>query len=253
MSNNEKSAEEMAEKRKVFIEDINKDKYSYIEITDMDKKANELYHSKIMPNFNFEEDFYYDLAMKYKKEIEENEFFKDLENMPKGCLLHHHIEDCIDIKWISKVVMEKENIKYIYMRSFRKYNILIFTKQPEEDDKPFKDIIEQYLSENKEKTVYDYFYSKLAMDPKEISKAKNNAQSWDIFMPKYFFCHFLIFYKKFYQQHIRNIFLQCIKDKQYRLESRLAPWRIRDENYQIISEDEEMNIYIDELKYIKFS
>ena len=250
MSDNKRSAEEIADERVVLIEEINKEKYSYIEITDMDKKANELYHSKIMPNFNFEEDFYYDLAMKYKKEIEENGFFKDLEKMPKGCLLHLHITDCIDIKWLSKMVMEKENLKYIYMRKFRTYDILIFTKQPSEDDKPFKDIIEQYLSENKEKTVYDYFYSKLSMVPEEIAKAENNDQVWDIFMPKYFFCYYLVLYKKFYQQHIRNTFLQCINDKQYRLEARLTPWRIRDENYQIINEDEEMNIYIDELKYV---
>ena len=50
--------------------------------------------------------------MKYKKDIEKHEFFKDLENMPKGCLLHHHMSDCIDIHWISEEVMKKENLKH---------------------------------------------------------------------------------------------------------------------------------------------
>ena len=78
MSNNEKSTEEKADKRKELIEEIKKEKYSYIEITDKDRKANELFHSKVEPNFKFEDDFYYNLAMKYKSEIEANQFFKDL-------------------------------------------------------------------------------------------------------------------------------------------------------------------------------
>ena len=88
--------------------------------------------------------------MKYKKEIENHEFFQILQKMPKGCLLHHHMTDCIDIEWISKEVMKKENLKYIYMRKFRdKYDILIFTKKQNEieknSDKPFKDILKPPL------------------------------------------------------------------------------------------------------------
>jgi len=85
--------------------------------------------------------------------------------------------DCIDIKWLSNEVMKIENLKNIYMKKFRgKYVILIYTEKPkldeEDKDKPFKEIIELYLKENKDKTFYDYFYSKLSMDPKEIKKSK---------------------------------------------------------------------------------
>ncbi len=69
-------------------------------------------------------------------------------------------------------------------------------------------------------------------------------------MPKYFFCYFLIFYNEFYIQHIRNTFIQCITDKQYRLETRLTPGIIRDENFNFISIDEEMFIYIEEINNI---
>ena len=255
MSSNPNQIEEIKEKRKALIQEIMSPKYSFIEITEKDRKANELYHSKVKTNFNFEEDFYYNLAMKYKSEIESNNFFEDLKHMPKGCLLHHHIIDCIDVKWLSKIVMQKENIKNIYMRKFRdKFDILIYNQKPtlngDNIDIPFKEIIDKYLAENKEKTVYDYFLQKLSMIPEEIEKAKNNSEAWDIFMPKYFFCYFLIFYKEFYRQHIRNTFMQCIADKQYRLETRLTPGIIRDENFNFISTDEEMLIYIEELNNI---
>ena len=127
---------------------------------------------------------------------------------------------------------------------------LVFTTQPKEIDKPFKNIIEDYIKENKNKTVYDYFHKKMSMFPEELEKAKNNDETWAIFMPKYFFCYFLILNKNFYRQHIRRVFLQCIEDKQYRLESRLTPGKVRNEKYELISEDEEMEIYQEELNYV---
>ena len=255
MNSNETLIEKTEAKRVELIKEINKEKYSYINISPKDNQANELFLQKIVQTFIFPEDLYYNLAMKYKNEIEKHEFFQILQKMPKGCLLHHHMTDCIDIEWISKEIMKEENLKYIYMRKFRdKYDILIFTKKQNEteknSDKPFKDIIEEYLKENKDKTVYDYFYSKLTMLPEEIEKAKSNEEGWEVFMPKYFFCYFLILNKNFYQQHIRNTFIQCINDKIYRLESRINPGIIRNDNYELINIDEEFEIYKSEIEYV---
>ena len=82
--------DEIKLKRKNLLEEIQQPKYNYIEITQKDKKANELFYSKVVPNFKFNEDFYYNLAMKYKTEIESSQFFSDLKKMPKGCLLQPH-------------------------------------------------------------------------------------------------------------------------------------------------------------------
>ena len=260
MSNKDKDnlIMELSEKRKALIEKINKEKYSYIDITLKDNKANELFYKKIPQTFNFPDDFYYDLSMKYKKDIENHEFFKIIQKMPKGSLLHHHMTDCIDIDWISKEIMKEENLKNIYVRKFRnKYDILIFTKKPDEKepnfDKPFKNIIEEYLKENKDKTIYDYFHSKLTMLPEDLENAKSNEDAWKVFMPKYFFCYYLIFNKKFYKQHIRNTFMQCINDKIFRFETRLSPGDILDDNFEPISLDEEFEIYKNELDYINSS
>ena len=240
------------EKRKELENEIIKEKYKNISITEKDKKANEILQSKIIPSFKFNDDFYFNLAMKYKSEIENHELFKDLNHMPKGCLLHHHLTDCIDIKWLSEIVMKEENLKNIYMRRFRdKYDILVYTKKPKEGDQSFKTIISDYLKNNKDKTAYDYFYLKLSMNPEEIEKANNNEEAWQIFMPKYFFCYFLIFYKNFYKEHVRNALMQCIADKQYRLETRIGPWCVKDENNEPVSEEEEMSIYLEELNYVR--
>ena len=68
--------EKLAYDRKALIEEIKKPKYSDKEITDKDIRANELYHSKVVPGFTFPEDFHYDLAMKYKSDIEKMNFSK---------------------------------------------------------------------------------------------------------------------------------------------------------------------------------
>lgn len=83
MNNNEALIQEMAAKREELIQDINKEKYSYINISPKDNQANELFHQKIVQNFIFPEDFYYNLSMKYKKEIENHEFFQILQKCQK--------------------------------------------------------------------------------------------------------------------------------------------------------------------------
>ena len=163
--------------------------------------------------------------------------------------------DCIDIKWLSKEIMKKENLENIYARRFRnKYDILIFTKKPDEKepnyDKPFKNIIEEYLKLNKDKTVYDYFYPRMTMLPDEMEKVETKDEAWEVFLPKYFFCYFLICNKDFYRQHIRNTFIECINENIYILESRIGPGKIRDDNSELISFDEEFKIYKSELDYV---
>ena len=58
---------EIATKREELIQDINKEKYSYINISPKDNQVNELYLQKIVKTFIFPEDFYYNLSMKYKE------------------------------------------------------------------------------------------------------------------------------------------------------------------------------------------
>ena len=115
-SNKEDLILELSNKREQLMKEIQYQKYKAIEndIYEKDIKANELFHSKVEPTFKFNEDFYYDLAMKYKTDIEKHEFFKDLQEMPKGCLLHHHMSDCIDIEWISNEVMKENIFKYLH-------------------------------------------------------------------------------------------------------------------------------------------
>jgi adenosine deaminase CECR1 len=250
MNSNETLIEKTEAKRVELIQEINKEKYSYINVSPKDNQANELFLQKIVQTFIFPEDYYYNLAMKYKTEIENNEFFKDLQFMPKGCLLHHHMNNCIDTQWISEEVMKKNNLKNIYMRKMRTYDILVYTTKPNENDKLFKNVIEQYLNENKNKTAFDYFHSKLSMSPEEIDSVKNNSEAWNIFSSKMFFCYYLVLYKEFYKQHIRNTFLQCIKDKQYRLESRITIGEVLNEDFTPVSYDEEFSIYQKEVDYI---
>ena len=247
---------ELSKKREELMKEIQKPKYKIIEneIFEKDLKANELFHSKVEPTFKFKDDFYYDLAMKYKSDIKKHEFFKDLQEMPKGCLLHHHMSDCIDIEWISNEVMKEKNINNIYMRKFKTFEILVYTTKPNEKephfDRPFKNIIHEYLANNKSKTPFDYFYERLTMDASELKNVNNNDEAWNIFMPKYFFCYYLILNKKFYIQHLKNTFMQCILDNQYRIESRLTPGKVRDDEYNLVDIDEEFKIYYEALDYV---
>ena len=58
------------------------------------------------------------MAIKYKKEIENNPFFKDIYEMPKGAILHLHIEDYIDYMLLTEECLKDENYKNIYLRDY---------------------------------------------------------------------------------------------------------------------------------------
>ena len=90
-------SQEYQKRRDNFIQNhLNPLKYKNIKFSKLEDTANKLFHSKI--SFNFKEDFYSDLTMKYKKEIESYNFFSFVKKMPKGCLLHLHIEDSINVE-----------------------------------------------------------------------------------------------------------------------------------------------------------
>ena len=111
--------------------------------------------------------------------------------MPKGCLLHLHIEDSINVEWISKIV--NENKEKIYLRDFSKDIItrypyrLIYTEKPREDDRNINEILNEYFKENS------------SISSKELEKEKTNSEAWVEFMPKYFYYYHLFRYKKFFK------------------------------------------------------
>ena len=105
------------EKKKNLINKIKK-KYKNEIFSSEEIKANDIFTNQIVPTFQFNEDFYYDMAIKYKKEIENNPFFKDIYEMPKGAILHLHIEDYIDYIQLTEECLKDDNYKNIYLRDY---------------------------------------------------------------------------------------------------------------------------------------
>ena len=218
------------EKRKNLINEINKKKYKNEIFSSEEIKANDIFTNKIVPTFQFNEDFYYDLAIKYKKEIENNPFFKDIYEMPKGAILHLHIEDCIDYIWLTEECLKDENYKNIYLRDYTNQIKtlfplrLIYTLTPRltnETDKEgkilikdtsLKEILTKYKELNPNKTEYDYFHEHLSILPNEMEKIQTNSDAWSVFMPKYFFAYVLIHNPKFLRGHLLNTFRDNIKE-----------------------------------------
>lgn len=251
-----KQQQSYEQERADFIENIiNKAKYSEVTFSDQEKRANSLFLDKVISSFafSFSEDFYYDLAMKYKEEIQNHQFFKDITSMPKGVLLHHHMTSSIDVDWLMDITA---NNPHIYRREFpsnvTRYPLrLVYTTSPKEGDIPFKDLINEWQKKNSSLPLRQYFLENLTMLPHEIAKVKNNAETWNLFMPKYYFATPLLFYKEFYKQHIMKTFQSCVQDRIYRLESRLTPGELLNEDMSPVSLEEEMQIYYDCLKEIR--
>jgi len=244
------------EKRSEFLQEtVHKAKYSGLAFSADECQANSIYQAKIASKFqtDFEDDFFYDSAMKYKKEIENHTLFGDIYSMPKGVIHHHHMTSSLDVDQLKDFILGNP---HIYQRQFThlptKYpSRLIYTIEPKEDDVPFQKIFDTWREANPSKDAKDYFLENLSMLPNELAKTKNNNDCWACFMPKYFFALHVMQYEEYYRKHLINLFQQCVDEKIYRLETRLTPGRMTDERMNIIPIEREMQIYSDCLQQIR--
>ena len=163
--------QEYQKRRDNFIQNhLNPLKFKNIKFSKLEDTANKLFLSKI--SFNFKEDLYSDLTMKYKKDIETQNFFyeknaKRLSSSPSYWRFNK-------VEWISKIV--NENKEKIYLRDFSKDIIIrypyrqIYTEKPREDDRNINEILNEYFKENPDKKIYDFFKEKLSISSKELEK-----------------------------------------------------------------------------------
>lgn len=240
-------------------EKINKLRYGSMKITDNDLKCSILHPISQKTTFkNFPEDFYSIFAMKYKEDIENHPFFAKLSQLPKGALLHNHLYNSIDTEWFLKLLNDP-NVYEDQIETLEglPIKILIYNKNPTNLTKMI-DIKAEYIKNHSHIPELDLNKSweleikrKLSIYPDEMEKITNNDQAWALFMPKMLYGLRLIRFKENYFQHIMNVFNQCIQDKIYRFETRINLGQVRDENYSLISLDEEMQIYLKALKIIR--
>jgi len=243
------------EDRKQIINEMQAIRYGQMKITANDIKAtNSLDLSQENAFKDFPDDFYFSLAMKYKSLIEKHPFFQKLNELPKGALLHHHMLSAIDPEWFLSLL--DDPCVYEIQANFdgKSFDKLIYNKAAKGLISLAQKKGEFLKSQNFEsksdgETAFRAeIKKKLGFLPEEVEKIKNNDKIWDVFLPKYFYGKDLVQYKENYKQHILNVFNQCINDKLLRLETRVIFGQIRNENFEIIPLDEEMEIYQNCLK-----
>jgi adenosine deaminase CECR1 len=264
--------EDYKSKRQVLCQELRNCKYGNMHISEDDQRLNGLFSDVLSGvRMDFPEDFYCKLAMEYKDDIKKHPLFRHFETMPKGAILHHHLADCINKEWIQGMVEQyQENIyERDFSKELAKKNILsfwpkslVFTKRPNisthslvREDKPFAQLFEGWKNENsgknKNKNLADFWIEKLSMLPSDLATVKNSSGCWDLFMPRCLFALPLLTYKEFYREHLNQVFKECIQEKVYRLETRLTPGWLRNENGEMEDQDnnpiipleEEMDLY----------
>lgn len=101
------SFESYMEKRNNIFKSIQKQKYQDLAFSEEEEKANEIFRKKLneqralLPN-----SFYREYTLKYLDLIEKSEIFPIMKNMPKGGILHIHLDCCFELEWVfSKSVL----------------------------------------------------------------------------------------------------------------------------------------------------
>lgn len=243
-------------KRNDIILKINEQKYGDMVITQTDLKFSDKFEQTDKNSFDIlPDDFYSNLAIKYKNLIEDLPIFKRLNLLPKGALLHHHLADDIDPDFFLSL-LDDPNI-YLIDKLFlnQKSKALTYSKKPLANAVKIQEIKEKYIQEQGYddglKNFERFVKESLSISHIDLSQVSNNDQAWKIFFNKMIFGMGLVQYKLFYEKHVLNVFKSCIENKFYRLETRITLGLITDENNKFISLDEEMKIYqncLDEIR-----
>lgn len=95
------SFESYMEKRSNIFKSIQKQKYQDMAFSEEEEKANEVFRKKLneqralLPN-----SFYREYTLKYLDLIEKSEIFPIMKKMPKGAILHIHLDCCFELEWV---------------------------------------------------------------------------------------------------------------------------------------------------------
>ena len=95
------SFESYMEKRSNIFKSIQKQKYQDLAFSEEEEKANEVFRKKLneqralLPN-----SFYREYTLKYLDLIEKSEIFPIMKSMPKGGILHIHLDCCFELEWV---------------------------------------------------------------------------------------------------------------------------------------------------------
>ncbi len=88
-------------KRNCIYQSIQKQKYQDLIFSEEEEIANQVFRRKLnekrseLPN-----SFYRKYTLKYLNFIDNSELFKIIEKMPKGGVLHIHLDCCFELLWV---------------------------------------------------------------------------------------------------------------------------------------------------------
>ena len=83
---------------------IDKQKYQDLEFSEEEQAVNQIFRKKLneqralLPN-----SFYREYTLKYLNLIESSEIFPLIKKMPKGGVLHIHLDCCFNMSWVRKL------------------------------------------------------------------------------------------------------------------------------------------------------
>lgn len=205
-------------KRNDIILKLNQIKYGDMVITEADLKFSDQFDRNDKKSFEIlPEDFYSNLAIKYKDLMENLPFFKKLDLLPKGVLLHHHLANDIDPDLFLSL-LDDPNI-YLINKSFhnQKLKALIYSQKKLENAVHITEIKENYIKEQGPddglKDFERFLKDSLSISHLELSQVSTNDQAWTVFFKKMIFGIGLIQYKPYYSRHVLQVFKNCVKNK----------------------------------------
>ena len=216
------------QERDDLISQIKDMKYDDLVFTKEEEAANTVFRSIISSQRkNTPAAFYRGNSMKYKALIDQCDLFKIVKKMPKGAVLHLHVDCAIDPEFVkfaffffSSVILifqkfcEITNNENVYYHVETKQ--MIYRKDAPMDPKFKKWIERRRSSENTAKFDKD-FRDSISISPED---SESGANLWDLFMDKIIQTNPVIFYCDNFKKYLVNVFKNFIEEGVSHIEAR---------------------------------
>ncbi|KAL4472248.1 hypothetical protein ABPG72_013881 [Tetrahymena utriculariae] len=238
--------EDYLKKREELEREIIAAKYNKITFSPIEEEANKLYRQVLIKERATKEDsFFQGYTLKQREQFEKESFiFKSILKLPKGAVLHIHIDSCMDIDWFMEELAYHENTYFNQETSTFKY-----FQSAEKAQIRFKNLgLEKEKSSNK--TQFDAEIRKcLFIQEEERLDSKENI--WNIFEKKITSVASITYFKGHFPRFLKRCLENFIKDGVIHIEARADLGLIFNEDGSFLSINEEMEMISNVLKEVQ--
>ncbi|EGR32867.1 hypothetical protein IMG5_068440 [Ichthyophthirius multifiliis] len=237
--------EKYLKQRSKCLQQLQSNKYKGLKFTELELQANELFKKLIFKERDLHDDLFYKVhTLKHIEYItQKSELYQAILKLPKGAVLHIHIDCCNDIEWFMKEIAFLDTSYYNEETQCFKY-----IKVGEEIEKGYKSL-KQERDKSQNKQEYEEKIKSILIVQEADRISKHNI--WKLFEGKIIGINQIIYYEENFKRYLKQYLTNFAQQGVFHIEARSLLGSIFNENHQPLNIDQEVKLIQDVITQVQ--